>query len=156
MNVKQSLKRTATVAGVAALAAMALSATGPSAHAAGVYTIVIDTTSTVSVAKYCLVTKTSDAMGANKCATLDGVQRARLQVPYSAGEKVWIDIHYQERGRSDLGIDLRGKHYLRVNDHLHSYDPPISINEVCGWISYASRDSGNLGLGLHNETLCNW
>jgi hypothetical protein len=82
-------------------------------------------------------------------------ESARLSVPYTPGERVWIDIHYQE-GRQDLGVDLQGKRYLRVADLFHLYDPPISYNKVCGWKSIASRDAGNLGHALLGWGTCNW
>lgn len=145
---KQSLKKTATVAGTTVLTATALPFMTPSAHAAGKYSIVIDTHPSANSARYCLLTTTSDRKHANACASLDGRERAALSVEYTSGDRVWIDIHYQEAGRSDLGIALQGKRYIRVADHFHSYDPPVSYNKVCGWKNFASHDVGNPGLGL--------
>jgi hypothetical protein len=47
-------------------------------------------------------------------------------------------------GQDHKGIDLQGKHHLRISGNLAAV-------QVCGWSSLASYDSGQAGASLHGS-----
>ncbi|MFF7892518.1 hypothetical protein ACFZDI_11545 [Streptomyces sp. NPDC007907] len=65
---------------------------------------------------------------------------------HSPGDRAWIDVNIVG-GADRKGIDLRGKHYLRVSGSLFAV-------QVCGWSSLDSYHSGQTGASLHGSGLC--
>ncbi|MFF5444465.1 hypothetical protein [Streptomyces sp. NPDC012888] len=65
---------------------------------------------------------------------------------HSPGDRAWIDVNIVG-GKDRKGMDLHGKHYLRISGNLAAV-------QVCGWSSLASYDSGQAGASLHGGGFC--
>jgi hypothetical protein len=138
--------RKTTMVGAALLTAAGLSATAAPAQAAGSYNIQISNSGSSFVADYCLLTSTSG----NKRAACSGNKQSpanfRLSVVHTPGDRVWLDVNIVG-GTDRKGIDLQGKHYIRVNGNLGAI-------HVCGWKNAKSFEDGNEGLDLHGVGSC--
>ncbi|MEE1763916.1 MULTISPECIES: hypothetical protein [unclassified Streptomyces] len=146
---KTSVGRKTLTAGATLAATVGLmTATAPSAQAAGSYNIRIDTLTTNYVADYCLLTTTSGNAQAACSGNKGKHDSFRLGTVHNTNDRVWLDINIVA-GTDRKGIDLQGKHYIRTSGDLFAV-------EVCGWKSLESYTSGNTGVPLHGDTLCWW
>ncbi|MFF9869715.1 hypothetical protein ACF1G0_30695 [Streptomyces sp. NPDC013953] len=123
-----------------------LTATAPNAQAAGSYNIRIDVRETAFVSDYCLLTDTSGNSRAHCSGNKGAYSSFRLGVVHNRGDRAWIDVNIVG-GADRKGIDLHGKHYLRVWGNLAAV-------QVCGWSSLDSYNSGQAGASLHGSGFC--
>ncbi|MER7901442.1 hypothetical protein ABTX62_36700 [Streptomyces sp. NPDC096046] len=146
---KTSVGRKMLAAGATLAATVALvTATAPTAQAAGSYNIRIRTLTTNYIADYCLLTTTSGNAQAACSGNRGKFDDFRLGTVHNAGDRVWLDINIVA-ATDRKGIDLQGKHYIRTRGDLFAV-------EVCGWKDLESFKSGNTGVPLHGDTLCQW
>ncbi|MFD7626571.1 hypothetical protein ACFV7Q_11125 [Streptomyces sp. NPDC059851] len=136
----------ATTAAALGAAIGLLAAAAPSAHAAGSYNIRIDVRETAFVSDYCLLTDTSGNGRAHCSGNKGAFTSFRLGAVHNPGDRTWIDVNIVG-GKDRKGIDLRGKHYLRISGNLAAV-------QVCGWSSLAAYDSGQAGASLHGTGFC--
>ncbi|MFK0252814.1 hypothetical protein [Streptomyces sp. NPDC090445] len=123
------------------MAALGLIGGAGPAQAAGSYNIMVRAGGTAFVADYCLLTTTSGG-GHAQCSGNKGANSTfRMGVVHTPGDRVWTDVNIVG-GEDRQGIDLLGKHYIRVHGDLGSVS-------VCGWKSYDSYKAGNRGAALH-------
>jgi hypothetical protein len=142
--VKRLSRRTATL-GAALLTAVGLSSATTPAQAAGSYNIKV-ASSAVFVADYCLLTSTSGNGKAACTGNKGGFSNYRMSVVHTPGDRVWMDVNIVG-GADRKGIDLQGKHYIRVYGDLGAV-------HVCGWKNEASYFDNNDGLDLHGTGVC--
>lgn len=124
------------------------------AHAAtSTYTVTIDTTEKMfthslewPMIHFTLVGNNNDS---DHSGWMLPVRREVVQVTVEEGRRPVLQFRDREL---NLGqADLRGKRYLRIGG-------PVSHPDICGWKSFESRDSGNVGVKLHGSSLdpCLW
>lgn len=153
-----NIRSKTALAAAAAAAALSLIGTITPAHAASsTYTVTIDTTEYLRATPsrpaditFILARDIEDKTGFDNSYWMSPVQRDVLRVNVNRGQRPFL---FAMDRRSDFVaiVDLQGKRYLRIGG-------PVNDPDICGWMSFASRNSGNTGSKLHGNSMgeCHW